>query len=278
MLQFNVLGPLAIKRDGREIAVPRGPKVRQLLSLLILHPGAVVSHESLIDELWSKEPPKTALSTLRTHVYHLRKILREESGGAALPGLLHTWPAGYVLRAAPEQVDAEAFRRCAREGEALLNTGELEEGARALARALDLWSGGVLTDVMCGPVLTQYVQHLEEVHMRVLQQRIGAEMQLGHHGHLAAELKSLVTRHPLNEWLHGQLITALYRSGRRGDALQAYQTLRGILQEELGLDPSRALQHMQRVILSGADGETLAMIQNGTQRSPSTISRLPQAC
>lgn len=82
---------------------------------------------------------------------------------------------------------------------------------------------------------------------------------------------------PLNEWLHGQLITALYRSGRRGDALQAYQKLRGILQEELGLDPSRALQHMQRVILSGVDGETIAMIQNGTQRSSSTLSRLPQA-
>ncbi|MFJ7272798.1 BTAD domain-containing putative transcriptional regulator [Streptomyces sp. NPDC099050] len=278
MLQFNILGPLAIKRDGREIPAPRGPKVRQLLSLLVLQSGAVVSHGSLVDELWSKEPPKTALPTLRTHVYHLRKILKEGSGSAVMPELLHTWSAGYVLRVEPEQVDAEAFRRLAREGEKLLNAGDLQEGAYVLSRALDLWSGGVLTDVTCGPVLTQHVQHLEEVHMRVLQQRIGAEMQLGHHGLLAAELKSLVTRHPLNEWLHGQLITALYRSGRRGDALRAYQELRGILQEELGLDPSRALQQMQRAILSGADGETLTLIRNGSQNSPSAaFPRLPQA-
>ncbi|MFF4156683.1 BTAD domain-containing putative transcriptional regulator [Streptomyces sp. NPDC001678] len=280
MLQFKVLGPLQIKHNGRELPAPRGPKVRQLLSLLVLQPGSVVSHGPLVDELWGKEPPKTALSTVRTHIYHLRRILKQEIGSGLPTELIDTWPAGYVLRARPEQVDAEIFHRLARQGEALMNTGDLPEGTRVLSRALDLWSGDVLTDVGCGPVLTQHVQHLQEVYMRVLQRRIGADMQLGQHGQLAAELKSLVTRHPLNEWLHGQLITALYRCGRRGDALRAYQELRGILQEELGLDPSPTLQKMQRLILAGADIDNPGSPAAHTASTPRLlprISRLPHA-
>ncbi|MEV5280077.1 AfsR/SARP family transcriptional regulator [Streptomyces sp. NPDC051994] len=277
VLQFKVLGPLEIKYNGKVLSAPRGPKVRQLLSLLILQPGSVVSHGPLVDELWGKEPPKTALSTVRTHIYHLRQILKQEIGGTIPPDLIDTSATGYVLRAVPEQVDAEVFQRLARQGEAQLNSGDLREGSRLLSLALDTWSGDALTDVICGPVLNQHVQHLEELYMRVLQQRIGADMQLGQHGHVAAELRSLVSRHPLNEWLHGQLITALYRCGRRGDALHAYQELRAILQEELGLDPSPALQHMQRAILSGIDGESLAIAANPGSRPPQAISRLPHA-
>jgi DNA-binding SARP family transcriptional activator len=275
VLRFNVLGPLEIRVNNEKIAAPRGPKVRQLLSLMVLQPGSVVPHEILVDELWGKNPPKTALSTVRTHVYHLRKILTQEIAGAAAVNLIDTWSAGYVLRAVPEQIDAETFLRLARQGESLLHAGDVGEASRVLSRALDLWSGGVLTDVTCGPVLTQHVQHLQEMHMRVLQQRIEADMRLGRHGRLAAELRSLVVRHPLNEWLHGQLITALYLSGRRGDALHAYQQLRGILQEELGLDPSRAIQQMQQIILSGGDESTFRNPLNW-QWGP-TAGQLPNA-
>lgn len=255
MLQFKVLGPLEIRWNGEPVSVPRGPKVRQLLSLLVLQPGAVVSHGSLVDELWGKEPPKTALSTVRTHVYHLRQILRQEIGCRIPPDLIDTWSTGYVLRAVPEQVDAQNFQRLARKGEATLNRGELTEGSRLLEQALGAWRGDALADVASGPILTQHVQHLEELYIRILQLRIGADMQLGRHSHIAAELRSLVSRHPLNEWLHGQLITALHRSGRRGDALRSYQELRTVLQEELGLDPSPALQHLQRSILSDNGGD-----------------------
>ncbi|MFI1888384.1 AfsR/SARP family transcriptional regulator [Streptomyces jumonjinensis] len=268
MFQFRVLGPLEIKCNDYKISVPRGPKVRQLLSLMILQPGSFVSHENLVDELWGKNPPKTALSTVRTHVYHLRKILSQETGGPLASDLIDTWSAGYVLRAVPEQVDAERFLRLARQGETLLHVGDVAEASRVLSRALEFWNGGALTDVTCGSVLMQHVQHLQEVYMRALQQRIDADMRLGRHGRLAAELKSLVARYPLNEWLHGQLITALYRSGRRGEALCAYQELRGILQEELGLDPSRAIQQMQQVILSGSDESELLHPSNQSWTGP----------
>ncbi|MFF4734383.1 BTAD domain-containing putative transcriptional regulator [Streptomyces sp. NPDC001262] len=257
MLQFNVLGTLEIKVDGKAVAVPRGPKVRQLLSLLVMQPGSVVSHGSLVDELWGRQPPKTALSTVRTHVYHLRKMLGQATGGAVPPDLIGTWSTGYVLHAAPEQVDAEVFQRLTRQGEALLKAGDLTEGSRLLSHTLQTWDGDVLADVTCGPVLSRHVQHLAEVYMRALQQRIGADMQLGRHRSVAAELRSLVARHPMDEWLHGQLITALYRCDRRADALRAYQELRTILRDELGLDPSPALQHMQRLILSGTGGDGL---------------------
>lgn len=275
MLKFNVLGPLEIRVNNERIPIPRGPKVRQLLSLLVLRPGSVVSHGILVDELWGKNLPKTALSTVRTHVYHLRKFLSQEIADAAAVNLIDTWSTGYVLRAVPEQTDAERFLRLARQGETLLHAKDVGEASRVLCRALELWSGGVLTDVTCGPVLTQHVQHLQEMYMRVLQQRIEADMRLGRHSGLAAELRSLVVRHPLNEWLHGQLITALYLSGRRGDALHAYQELRGILQEELGLDPSRAIQQVHQVILSGDDESTLRNSLNW--HGGSTVGHLSNA-
>ncbi|MGX2995733.1 AfsR/SARP family transcriptional regulator [Streptomyces sp. JNUCC 64] len=276
MLQFRVLGPLEIRLGEERMSVPRGPKVRQLLSLMILQPGAVVPHGLLVDELWGKNPPKTALSTVRTHVYHLRKMLDEAMGGDAPANLIDTWSAAYMLRACPEQVDAELFLQLARKGDSLLRGGHVDEASRVLSQALDLWGGGVLADVGCGPVLTQHVQHLQEMYMRVLQQRIETDMRLGRHGGLAAELRSLVARHPLNEWLHGQLITALYRSGRRGEALNAYQELRGILQEELGLDPSVSLQKMQQVILSGRDEAVLNHPSHGPWGMG--FESLPDAC
>ncbi|CAL9362620.1 AfsR/SARP family transcriptional regulator [Streptomyces sp. Tu 3180] len=254
MLRFNILGPLALTWNTETITVPRGPKVRQLLSLLVLQPGAVVSHGTLVDELWGKEPPKTALSTVRTHVYHLRKILREALGERTAHDPIETWSTGYILRALPEQVDAENFQRLARQGEALLNRGDLAEGSRLVRQALALWRGDPLADVASGPVLTQHVRHLEELRMRTLQLRIDADMRMGLHCQISAELKRLVACHPLDEWLHGQLITALYRSGRRGDALHAYHDMRSLLREELGLDPSLELQTLYQAILSDKAG------------------------
>lgn len=259
MLRFNVLGSLEIFWQSERIAAPRGPKVRQLLLLLILQPGSVVSHGSMVDELWGKEPPKTALSTVRTHVYHLRQILRQEIGDCVAHDLVGTWSTGYVLRAAPEQVDAQSFQWLARQGEAALGRGQFAEGSDLLKQALEFWRGDPLLDVAKGSILTQHVQHLEELYIRVLQLRIGADMQLGLHSHIAAELKSLVLRHPLNEWLHGQLITALQRSGRRGEALRSYQSLRTILREELGLDPSPELQRLHQNILGDGAGSPHSM-------------------
>ncbi|NYI04062.1 AfsR/SARP family transcriptional regulator [Allostreptomyces psammosilenae] len=231
--------------------VPRGPKVRQLLTLLALRPGNLVSHDTLVDELWGKEPPRTAISTIRTHIYHLRRALERGAGQGLPPDLLGTELRGYVLRLPPDAVDAERFWRLARQGEALCRSGRLAEGSELLSRALQLWRGDVLADVPYGVALAQHVRHLEESYIRALQERIEADMRLGQHARVTAELRTLVTRHPLNEWLHGQLITALTLAGRRGDALRAYQELREILREELGLEPSPALQNLQRTILTG---------------------------
>lgn len=249
VLRFDVLGPLDVRERDDRIPVPRGPKVRQLLALLVVRCGTIVSHNTIIDELWGKAPPKTAVATVRTHVYHLRRLLKDgPTGPRADP--IDTTATGYLLRSLPEAVDAESFKDLARRGERQLHAGDLAGGSQTLAGGLELWRGDPLEDVDCGPVLTQYTQHLQEMRIRILQQRISADMRLGRHLAITPELRSLALRHPLNEWLHGQLITALFRSGRRGEALRAYRTMREILREELGMDPAPALQELLRTMLS----------------------------
>jgi DNA-binding SARP family transcriptional activator/DNA-binding beta-propeller fold protein YncE len=240
-VEFRILGPLEVV--DREGAVSfDAPKQRALLGVLLLHPNEVVSSERLIDELWGERPPTTAAKVLRTYVSQLRRALG--------PDAIITRSPGYSLRIEEEALDAECFRRLATEARGLAANGDRERADALYREALGLWRGPPLADVAFESFARNEVERLAEERLDALTARIDCELALGRNGEVVAELESLVRRYPLRERLRAQLMLALYRSGRQTDALAVYQDARRALIDELGLEPSRELQDLERAILT----------------------------
>lgn len=248
MLTFKILGPLEVL-DGGLACTPTPPKVRRTLALLLLRANQVVPIDALIEELWGAEPPASAITTAQTYIYLLRRAFANREVTPGGDWLVTTAP-GYLMRLRPEQLDAHEFELASAEGRQLLEEGQTEQATQTLRRALALWRGPGLANVLTGRLLEAHAIHLEEERLRTLELRILADAELGRHHALIGELRALVTTYPLNEWFHGQLIAALSRSGRRSDALQAYQSLRVVLRDELGMDPQPELQRLQHDVLS----------------------------
>lgn len=249
MLRFQVLGPLEVF-DGDRVCTPTPPKVSRVLALLLLRANQVVSMDSLIEELWGEHPPLSATGTAQTYIYQLRKFLDPRGVRGEGGEWLITKAPGYLTRISPNQLDATTFEALSRQGRQMLERGHPEQAAHLLRRALELWTGPSLANVRRGNLLEAHAVHLEEQRMRTLELRIQADAELGRHRELIGEMRSLVAVHPLNEWFHGQLIVALSQSGRRGEALQAYQDLRRVLNHQLGLDPQPELQRLHQEVLS----------------------------
>jgi DNA-binding SARP family transcriptional activator len=234
--EFGILGPLEVIGDEGPVAIP-GQKQRALLAILLLDAGRVVSTDRLIDALWGEQPPRTAATSLQNFISQLRKVLGAD--------VLATQAPGYVLRVAPQQLDAVRFRRLVEEA----RTGDADNRAAGLRAALALWRGPALTEFAFEPWAQSEIGRLEELRLAALEDRLEAELEEGRHAHVAAELESLVEQHPLRERLRGLQMLALYRSGRQAEALQAYQGARRALVEELGIDPSPELQELHGAIL-----------------------------
>ncbi|MEV4053684.1 AfsR/SARP family transcriptional regulator [Amycolatopsis sp. NPDC049688] len=255
---FRLLGPLELTK-GNVRYTPTAHKVRQVLAILVSRSNRVVGIDSIIEELWHDRQPRTAWTTTQTYIYQLRKLFDElgmNSGGE----ILVTRAPGYVLEVPDSEIDVRMFDGLVRQGRALIETGRTETAVHVLRKAEDLWSGPALSNMSCGPLLESYTAHLEEMRIDALELRVSAEMRLGHHRELIAELRSLIKEHSLNEWLHAQLITALSRSGRRGEALRAYRELRLLMNTELGLEPSVELQRVHQDVLA-ADAEPVRLLQ-----------------
>lgn len=251
-MYFGILGPLELRTESG-LRTPRGPKLRKILALLILRSNQIVEIDSLVEELWDGDPPRTAVNTLRTHLYHLRGILELESSAATTKEMLVTRPSGYLLHVEENQLDLPRFIQLSDQGRALLRSGRVDEAADTLGLALAQWRGRCLADMPHGRILAAHVSRLTELHISALELRIEADLHLGRHRELIAELRNLTMTHPLNEWFHARLITALHRSGRRGEALLACRALRQILNEELGVEPSPEVQRLQADIVAGHD-------------------------
>ncbi|UGY92994.1 AfsR/SARP family transcriptional regulator [Streptomyces gobiensis] len=249
-MRFNLIGPFEIITDEGRAYTPRTPKVCQLLALLLTRPNEIVMIDSLIRELWGCNPPRSALTTLQTYVYHSRKMFANEGLTSPERELLLTRPPGYLIRVDAEELDTQIFERLIRQGRDHLANGEPELAAKRLRDALALWRGPALANISAGEILMARISYLEELRIRAVELRIEADKQLGRHRELIPELRSLVKEYPFNEWFHGQLIDMLNTAGRRAEALQAYQNLRKTLHDELGLEPSTALQQLQYEVLS----------------------------
>ncbi len=229
---------------GRPVEIGAA-KERALLAELVLHANQIVSRERLIEVVWGDNPPATAAGTLNTYVSHLRSALEPGRAPRSQPNLVLTREPGYLLAVDPERVDALRFERLAGEGRRALAAGDATTAAVTLRESLSLWRGGALADFVYEPFAQAEATRLEELRLATLEQRVDADLALGRHHDLVAELRRLVDEHPLRERLWGQLMLALYRSGRQSEALRAYGELRKVLAEELGIDPSPALRRLE---------------------------------
>ena len=239
-MEFRILGPLEVWADGGEVSLG-GPKPRALLALLLLHPNDVVPADRLIDELWGEDSPERAAAALRVNISRLRKSLPQE--------VLTTRSPGYLIRVEPDALDLHRFERLVDEGRSLLARGLAADASERLRDALSLWRGPALADFAYESFAQAAIVRLEEIRLVAVELRIDADLALGRHDELVGEVEELVAEHPLRERLRTCLMTALYRSGRQAEALDAYQDARRTLVDELGIDPSAALQELERAIL-----------------------------
>lgn len=250
LLEFRILGPLEVVRDGVPIALG-GARQRAVLAILLLNANQVVSVDRLVDDVWDETPPETAVHAVQVYVSQLRSVL---AGDEASEPRIATRAPGYVVRAGPDELDLHRFERRLAAGRQALAAGDAEAAAAAFAEAHGLWRGPALADFAFQAFAQTPIARLEELRLVAHEERIEADLALGRHAELAGELEELVGKHPLRERLRGQLMLALYRSGRQAEALQAYQDARAHLVDELGIDPSPALQALERGILNHDTG------------------------
>jgi DNA-binding SARP family transcriptional activator/streptogramin lyase len=235
-MEFRILGPLEVVDQAANVNLG-GSKQRSLLAFLLLHPNHAMSRDRLIDELWGDRPPDTAVTAIQVYVSQLRKALGKD--------VIITQAPGYLVRIRHGELDLDRFERAIAEAQTL----QPAAASDVLREALALWRGSPLAELDV-PFAHAARARLDEQRLAALEQRIDADLELGRQAQLVPELEGLVREHPLREHLRGQLMTALYRSGRQADALDVYRTGRRLLNEDLGLEPDDGLQRLEKAILN----------------------------
>jgi DNA-binding SARP family transcriptional activator len=226
---------------GVELATPTAPKTTSVLAMLLIHANRLVLTETLMEEIWSGDPPASAGATLQTYIYQLRCALGRES--------ITTRPGGYLLLLAEGHFDLLQFRSKIGHGQELLQGGQPVAALEELRSGMALCRGRPLSNVRVGQTLEVEVRHLEEERRRAFELLIEAAFAAGRHREVIGSLKQMVADDPYNEWLHARLMEALTAAGRRHDALDVYAGLRKVLAENLGLDPMQELRELERQVL-----------------------------
>lgn len=247
MPNFHLLGPLEIRRDdGVPVPLVRR-KQRALLSLLLLRAGTDVTVDGIVDALWGEQPPASARANIYSYVSELRRAIHRAAPSVATRRPRST-PNGYRLDLLTEESDAALFERLAADGRRSLAARRPAEAAECLARALGLWRGAMLAGIEDAWV-TPHVARLNQARMGALEDQTEARLTLGQHRELSVELAAEVQRHPFQERLWGQFIVALHRSGRRTEALRAYEHFTVALDTELGIRPGHELAALHQDVL-----------------------------
>ncbi|WP_407550962.1 AfsR/SARP family transcriptional regulator [Streptomyces sp. Pv4-95] len=276
-MDIELLGVLRVRENGVSVT-PTAPKARQVLAMLALRADHLVPVSELIGELWGEQAPRSARTTLQTYILQLREKIStaigsdpEGSAPRTAKDVLVTSAGGYILNTAGGRSDVREFERLAGTGYRSMDSGDFEGAARQLREALTLWTSSALADVQAGGVLEMEIKRLEETRLCALDQRIEADLRLGRHRELLGELTVLASRYRTHETLHGQLMLAFHRSGRRSEALDVYQRLRNTLVRELGLEPSSRLRRVQQSILMAGPEPTLDAAVLGSDESLSRV-------
>jgi DNA-binding SARP family transcriptional activator len=242
--EFRLLGPLVVRHGGTAVSVTRGNQ-RAVLATLLLNANQVVSLDEIAEILWAAGPPQSAVLTIRNYVRRLRQALGNP--GRARIG---TQPAGYLISVEAGELDLSRFEALLGSARTAARDGSWDTAAARASAALSLWRGEPLADVESDALALREVPRLAEMRLQALEARIDADLHLGRHAEVTAELQHVADAHPLREQLHAQLMLALYRCGQQGGALAAYQRARQILVEELGTEPGAQLQELHRQILA----------------------------
>ena len=236
-MEFKILGPVeAIAADGLIVIPPA--RVRTLLAVLLSRPGRVLSAAELVDAVWGDSPPSNPKPTVQNYVARLRKYVGAD--------VVQTRPNGYLI--AVEPTDLRTFRRLVTEA---TDTDDPKAAAELLREALGCWRGEPFADVESDSLRRHEVPRLAEERLAAVEQLHDALLALGEHATLIAPLTALVREHPVRERFHGQLMIALYRSGRQAEALAVYDGLAAALAEELGIDPGPELRRIRQGVLTG---------------------------
>ena len=270
LLQFRMLGPLEAWRGATPLRLG-GERQRALLALLLVHVNELVRTEQMVDQLLDEGVSDSAVNTARVAVSRLRRLLENGEAGQVLV----TQAGGYMLRAGPEQLDVALFERLLSDGRALLGAGDAASAAARLREALALWRGPPLADLAVLECVRPEIRRLEELRLLALMERIDADLALGADAELIGELEGLVASNPLQERLLAQLMLALYRAGRQAQALEVYRQTSELLREELGLEPSRGLQELERQVLRQDPALELAP---GLVMTPASVTEKRAVC
>jgi predicted ATPase/DNA-binding SARP family transcriptional activator len=242
-VRISVLGPLEVRDAAGSLAPVGGARLRSLLIRLVISDGRPVSVERLAEDLWAGGGPAEAANAIQALVSRLRS--------AAGRDVVEYGPTGYRLAVDPGQVDARAFEQLVATARSVLADGDQGAGAQLLAEALSLWRGPAFIDVADAAFAAAPITRLSELRLAAIEDRVDADLGLGHGGELVPELEELAAAHPLRERLRGQLMRALYAAGRQADALSTYEDTRQALADQLGVDPSPALADVHLAILRG---------------------------
>jgi DNA-binding SARP family transcriptional activator len=264
VLRFRVLGPLEVLDEHGPLRLG-GPRQRATLAILLLNANRVVPVERLADDLYAGRPPVSAVTQVQRQVSELRRLL----GSAEA---IETRPPGYALVVREEDFDLARFERLTSEAESARLRRDFGSAAALLEEALALWRGPPLADLAHEPYARAPVERLEELHLAALEQRIDADLALGRHASLVAELEALGAEHPLRERLRGQQMLALYRSGRQVEALDVYRATRQQLVSSFGIEPSTGLRAIERAILAHDSSLDVGVTQAGTPSAGAVLA------
>jgi DNA-binding SARP family transcriptional activator len=256
---LRVLGPVEVVRGGIPEALPGGRTTTIILAGLALSPNRIVPGDTLIDWTWGARLPARPRGALQSGVSRLRRQIGED--------LVETAGFGYRLHASAGQLDLVRFDELTGQAARAADDGAPEQALISLDRALRLWRGFPLSNVDSPALRRDLLPGLTERYLRAVEQRSDLCLRLGRYSAVVQELSVVVPRHPFHERLAGQLMIALVKSGRRADALAAYDRLRRSLAQELGIDPGEALQALQGRILRAQDGLLMITHEIDQQRS-----------
>jgi DNA-binding SARP family transcriptional activator len=243
-LRYELLGRLRVNRGGVELT-PEQPKLAKLLALLLIRAGETVPGEKLVEELWEHGPPRCAFASLRVYVSQLRKILNGPRGTSPI----FTTSPGYILGVSGATTDVEDFEALYIRGRERYGAADFLHASELLRRALSLWRGPVLEGIQRSLDIESFVAVQEEKRLNCTELSIDSALAIGRHHEVIEDLKGLLVQHPLREPFHRQLMVALYRAGRQGDALATYRNARRVIREELGVEPGPTLRLAHEAIL-----------------------------